>query len=132
MPVKKLTKEAIEFIVETYDCKTKNYTFPEIADLVASKFGIVVGTTTIHKTYHKNRDNFIKNKASFSEPVLENESKSVLETNNIQSDSETKEQVKPIKRKLNFERKVTQTPKKSGFDETLGQEITKDNLEDYL
>ncbi|WP_157823934.1 hypothetical protein [Psychrobacter sp. Sarcosine-3u-12] len=30
----KLTKEAIRFIVETYDSQSENYTYSEIADLV--------------------------------------------------------------------------------------------------
>lgn len=126
----KLSKEAIKFIIETYECEKITYTFPEIMDLVAEKYGIKVSAESIRQSYHKNKDSFNKEQKAVSKSSLDNVEKKVLE--NEKSDSETKEQVKPIKRKLNFERKVTQTPRKSGFDETLGQEITKDNLEDYL
>ncbi|MBF7696720.1 hypothetical protein [Acinetobacter rathckeae] len=48
-----LTKEAIKYIIRTYDCEFQNYTFSDIASLVSQKFGVTVTTQAIHKCYHK-------------------------------------------------------------------------------
>lgn len=49
----KLTKEAIRFIVETYDSQSENYTYSEIADLVQEKYQIDISIQAVQQNYHK-------------------------------------------------------------------------------
>ena len=49
----KLTKEAIRFIVETYDSQSENYTYSEIADLVREKYQIDISIQAVQQNYHK-------------------------------------------------------------------------------
>lgn len=51
----KLTKEAIKFIVQTYDSQSKNYTYSEIADLVQDKYQIEVSIQAVQQNYHKHK-----------------------------------------------------------------------------
>ena len=53
MAKSKLTKEAIIFIVETYDSQTENYTYSEIANLVRDKYRINVSIQAVQKNYYK-------------------------------------------------------------------------------
>ena len=49
----KLTKEAIRFIVETYDSQSENYTYSEIANLVQDKYQIDISIQAVQQNYHK-------------------------------------------------------------------------------
>ena len=49
----KLTKEAIRFIVETYDSQSENYTYSEIANLVQEKYQIDISIQAVQQNYHK-------------------------------------------------------------------------------
>lgn len=49
----KLTKEAIRFIVATYDSQSENYTYSEIADLVQEKYQIDISIQAVQQNYHK-------------------------------------------------------------------------------
>lgn len=49
----KLTKEAIKFIVQTYDSQSKNYTYSEIANLVQDKYQINISVQAVQQNYHK-------------------------------------------------------------------------------
>lgn len=51
----RLTKEAIAFIVECRDDPKKIYTWKDIANLVADKFGIMVSFQAIAKNYQKHK-----------------------------------------------------------------------------
>ncbi len=50
-----LTKEAIKYLIETYDCETTNYTFAEVATMIAEKFGITVSAEAVRRSYRKNK-----------------------------------------------------------------------------
>ena len=51
----KLTREAIRFIVETYDSQSKSYTYSEIADLLRDKYQIDISLQAVQQNYHKYR-----------------------------------------------------------------------------
>ena len=47
----KLTKEAIRFIVETYNSQSTNYTYSEIANLVQEKYQIDISIQAVQQNY---------------------------------------------------------------------------------
>lgn len=57
MPAKKLTKEAIIFIINKRNDKSTNYTFDDIAKAVLEKYDIDVTGQAVGKSYRKNKDN---------------------------------------------------------------------------
>lgn len=76
-----LSKEAIAFIIECRDNPKEVYTWQDIADLVADKFGVKLSFQAIAKSYHRNKGKVTLNIISSIEPV-ENTAKN---TGTIQS-----------------------------------------------
>lgn len=106
---KRLTKEAIAFIIECRDDPTQVYTWQEITDLVAEKFGIQLSFQAIAKSYHKHKDNIeIK-------PIIKQQDKDESESKKPDFD------FKRIKRK-------SKSPLQ-GFNKTTGDDL---DLKDLL
>ncbi len=82
---KKLTKGAIKFIIEMYDSEDTNYTFPEIANLVADKFGIEISGNAVHKSYHKNKDSFSKSSNPGTDKFEDSKSKNPVKDSKVNS-----------------------------------------------
>lgn len=57
----KLTREAIRFIVETYDSQSNRYTYSEIADLLRDKYRINISLQAVQQNYHKYKGRIKKN-----------------------------------------------------------------------
>ena len=60
----KLTREAIRFIVETYDSQSKSHTYSEIADLLRDKYQINISLQAVQQNYHKYKGSIKKNNAN--------------------------------------------------------------------
>ena len=56
MAKSKLTKQAIRFLVDTYDDETTNHTFHEVRKMIEDKFKITVTYEAIRKSYHANKN----------------------------------------------------------------------------
>ena len=56
MAKSKLTKQAIRFLVHTYDDETTNHTFHEVRKMIEDKFKITVTYEAIRKSYHANKN----------------------------------------------------------------------------
>ena len=56
MAKSKLTKQAIRFLVNTYDDETTNYTFHQVRKMIENKFKITVTYEAIRKSYHANKN----------------------------------------------------------------------------
>ena len=52
----KLTKQAIRFLVDTYNDETTNHTFHQIRKMIEDKFNVTVTYEAIRKSYHANKD----------------------------------------------------------------------------
>lgn len=94
-----LTKEAIKFIVETYNSEKSNYTFQDIVNLIDEKFGLVVSVQSVHKSYHKHKDSF-NNSIIKEKPAL------------IKNEQNTKP------KKIEFNRKIDVKKQSSSFDDS--------------
>lgn len=56
MAKSKLTKQAIRFLVDTYDDETTNHTFHDVREMIEDKFKITVTYEAIRKSYHANKN----------------------------------------------------------------------------
>ena len=56
MAKSKLTKQAIRFLVDTYDDETTNHTFHQVRKMIEDKFKITVTYEAIRKSYHANKN----------------------------------------------------------------------------
>ena len=56
MAKSKLTKQAIKFVIQTYDDETNNFTFKQISKLIEDKFKIKVTYEAVRKAYHKHKE----------------------------------------------------------------------------
>ena len=56
MAKSKLTKQAIRFLVDTYDDETTNHTFHQVRKMIEDKFQITVTYEAIRKSYHANKN----------------------------------------------------------------------------
>ena len=56
MAKSKLTKQAIRFLVDTYNDETTNHTFHEVRKMIEDKFKITVTYEAIRKSYHANKN----------------------------------------------------------------------------
>ena len=56
MAKSKLTKQAIRFLVDTYDDETTNHTFHQVREMIEDKFKITVTYEAIRKSYHANKN----------------------------------------------------------------------------
>ena len=56
MAKSKLTKQAIRFLVDTYEDETTNHTFHEVRKMIEDKFKITVTSEAIRKSYHANKN----------------------------------------------------------------------------
>ena len=106
-----LTKQAIKFLIDTYDCETSNYTFIEIRNMIIEKFGVTVSSEALRKSYHRNKGNFI---------------------NNVEPDHKI---TKPISIKPPvkvFERTEKVQQKNSGFNDGAAESLSKSSINDLL
>lgn len=53
----KLTREMITYIISLRDDVSKNYTFNDIEKILYDTFGVDISYKSIHKAYHKYKDN---------------------------------------------------------------------------
>lgn len=60
----KLTREAIRFIVETYDSQSKSYTYSEIVELLRDKYEINISLQAVQQNYHKYKEKIEGNNTS--------------------------------------------------------------------
>ena len=56
MAKSKLTKQAIRFLVDTYDDEATNHTFHEVRKMIEDRFKITVTYEAIRKSYHANKN----------------------------------------------------------------------------
>lgn len=83
----KLTKEAIRFIVETYDSQSENYTYSEIADLVQERYQIDISIQAVQQNYHKykrkteesNKNKLVKQEGELHKNHFSNEEEEKLD-----------------------------------------------------
>ena len=100
MAKRKLTKEAIKFIVQTYDSQSENYTYSEIADLVQDKYEIKISLQAIQQNYHKHKRE-IEEKSKNNLVKQESELHRNYYLNKEEENSDTRHQSIEIKIQLN-------------------------------
>ena len=103
-----LTKEAIKYLIETYDCETTNYTFTEVANMIAEKFAIKVSSEAVRKSY-------LKYKGSFDVVKADNKAVQVEKPKKV---FERTEQVKP--------------KTGEGFNDSAGETLSKSDIKGLL
>jgi len=84
MQRKKITRLAIDYIVEKRNDRTANYTFAEISNLLKKEYDIDVIPQTVARNYHKHKDDDVYKEMgkivslkSVSKEKLNNESKEI-------------------------------------------------------
>ena len=112
MAKSKLTKQAISFLIDKYECETTTYTFPEIAKMIAEKFGVEVSAQAVGKSYHKNKGSF-KDNASKMKTL-----------SNVSANDKPK---KEFQRSDNLSQQ-----KASGFNDNAGETLSKDEIKNLL
>lgn len=101
----KLTPKAIAFIIECKNDLDKIWTLEDIQSAILDKFNIGVSTVAIHRSYHRNKDSL----SSRSKPI------------SLKVD---------LKSRRNDDEKPLSKP--SGFDESAGENFTKEDLKNLL
>lgn len=86
----KLTREMVAFIVNLRDDVSNNYTFNDIEKMLFERFGVEISYKSIHKAYHKHKDNI-------SHITITTNQKTVSDSNETINDISTTKDVKPKK-----------------------------------
>lgn len=111
----KLTKEAIEFIVNKYDSRTENYTFSEVAKLVKDKFDIDVSLQAIQQNYHKYVEDIKKKEADDS--LSESKSDIVQSPKSANSILDNFKKSKELSSKVNSKKFINRDENKINLDD---------------
>ena len=125
MQRKKITRLAIDYIVEKRNDRSANYTFAEISDLLKKEYDIDVIPQTVARNYHKHKDDDvykdigkIENSKSLSKVKLNNAKKSVS-VPEVPKKPKSEVEIEPVK----------PSKKIRDFDENAGKQF---NADDYF
>lgn len=106
-----LTKQAIKYLVETYNCEESNYTFQQIKEMIMTKFKVSVSVEALRKSYHKNKDSIFESDKPVQNPVIKQ--KSIIEKKVSNSES-------------------NQSSNKNSFNDNVADTLSKDSVNDLL
>ena len=116
MAKRRLSNDAIRYIVECRNDSSNVYTWQEIADLVKDKFNIDVSLQAAAQNYRKYKDSFSS--------ITEKSKTEKVKLNTLTT-------VKDIKPTVNST-KSDILKSDNGFNENAGEQLTKDDLKDLL
>ena len=127
MARKKLTKAALDFIIEKRNDWHVNYTFADIAKLLKEDFGITITEQAVSKSYRKHRDD----KEFQSVPIVATNkaTDSNVDNNNMISKEKYSEKVKLVREGKSQANPHSNRKDKRDFDENAGKHF---NADDYF
>ena len=127
MARKKLTKAALDFIIEKRNDWHVNYTFADIAKLLKEDFGITITEQAVSKSYRKHKDD--KEFQSVPIVAINKATDSKVDNSNMTSKEKYSERVKlAIEGKSQADHHSNRKDKRD-FDENAGKHF---NADDYF
>ena len=126
MARKKLTKAALDFIIEKRNDWHVNYTFADIAKLLKEDFGITITEQAVSKSYRKHKDD----KEFQSMPIVatDKEADSNVDTSNMTTKEKYYRKVALYKEGKDKSEPYVAKKKIRDFDENAGKGISIDHL----
>ena len=126
MARKKLTKSALEFIIEKRNDWHVNYTFADIAKLLEEDFGITITEQAVSKSYRKHKDD----KEFQSMPIVatDKEAASNVDTSSMTTKEKYYRKVALYKEGKDKSEPYVAKKKIRDFDENAGKGISIDHL----
>lgn len=124
MQRKKITRLAIDYIVEKRNDRSANYTFVEISDLLKKEYDIDVIPQTVARNYHKHKDDDVYKNIG---KITSDKAVSKEKLNNVKKSVPVPEVPKKPKIEVEIE-PVKPSKKIRDFDENAGKGISIDHL----
>ena len=122
MAKQKLTKAAINFIIEKRNDWNVNYTFDDIANLLKEDFGITITEQAVSKSYRKHKDD----KEFQSMPIM---ATNKVTDSNMTLKEKYSERVKLVREGKSQADHHSNKKDKRDFDENAGKHF---NADDYF
>ena len=122
MARKKLTRAALEFIIEKRNDWYVNYTFADIAELLKEDFGITITEQAVSKSYRKHKDD----KEFLSMPIV---ATNKTTDSNMTLKEKYSERVKLVREGKSQNDHHSNRKDKRDFDENAGKHF---NADDYF
>ena len=124
MARKKLTKAALDFIIEKRNDWHVNYTFADIARLLKEGFGITITEQAVSKSYRKHKDD-----EDFQSMPIVATNKAAADDSNMISKEKYSERVKLVGEDKPQADHHSNRKAKRDFDENAGKHF---NADDYF